>query len=204
MDLCFLLEPFTSRTISSIWTNWYNFIKINASSAVKWCQSNFAHSWNYLAELLWGFLGFWEGVAAVVLQLNGSNDAVPFFSQSAIARLPNLRQRRACQSRGHCRKLVGLLLALVFCFWMGVSFWSWSKCVPFILIKTCLCFSDLVTFWTCRIKHNELFWCWPRKHMDLFLWLTKVLLLLPDWELWVCSLPVPSFCWLSKHLAISW
>lgn len=48
-------------------------LHLNASSEVKWCQSKFAHSWSYLAEL---FLALWEGVAAVVFQLHSSSDAV--------------------------------------------------------------------------------------------------------------------------------
>lgn len=153
--------------------------------------------------------GSWASGRELLLVFSSCMVLVMLFPPSTwhtTARLPNLRRRHQWQPSTHCRKLAGLLLALEFCFWMRVSFWSWSKCVPFIEIKTSACFSELVTFWTCCIKHKELFWGWPRKHMDLFLWLTKVLPLLPDLELWVCSLPVSSccVCWLSKHLAISW
>lgn len=172
----------------------------------KQCWFYFIHSWNYFAGLLFGILGFCEGAFwfCSLLVFASCTFPVMLFPPSALITttgLPNLRQRYQMSVKCHSRKLGFLLLSLgLFFFWAGVCFWSWSKYVPLIPVKTCLCFLRPISFWKFCIKHSEHSWGWPGKVTDLLLQLTKALLL------WMSSLPVPPCCGgrLSKHLPVSW
>lgn len=177
MDLHFLLEPFKSRTTSSIQKNWYNFIKM---LHLRYSGANLNLPMPKIILQIFSWCS-WASGRPLLLFFSSFSVPVTLFppsTHSTTACLPNLRQRHQALIQRPLQKAGWFVVGCGVLFLNGLPFWSWSKYIPFKLIKTCPCFLELVTFWTPFIKYNELFWGWPRKLMDLFLWLMKAVSLL--------------------------
>lgn len=124
MDLYFLLEPSKSWTVSSIWMNWYNIIKIHASSEVKWCQSNFAHSEIILHSFSQGSWASWMDLLLLFSSCTVPVTLFPLSTWSTTACPSNLRQRHRMSVQRTPQKAGWFVVGFGGLFLNELSFWS--------------------------------------------------------------------------------